>query len=218
MSDYHRLLEHGARYELQLTSAKLQLRAELSGVPGEIETWVLFSEGDNLAFWVTPGGILAFAQVEGRDIDHIAFTPLVFCLSEPGELMRPATVSDLRRMSTNPAQPPRLWAKENNCNMSEYCALCGGWCEAKIGLSIFVEGTWDSVCDTCAEAAAPALFEAVCAWHQLQNARRGDSNGNLPKSLGGGSPFTQDPPAGLLNTMPGDDDHFDADFWREALG
>lgn len=103
-------------------------------------------------------------------------------------------------MSSLTEKPPRLCVKENNCSMGEHCAICGRWDKAPIGPAIFVEGTWNFVCDDCAQATAPWLVEAVSAW-QREEARRVYCGGDIPKSLGGRA-----------------DDGFDTDFWAEALG
>ena len=92
---------------------------------------------------------------------------------------------------------PRLAIKDNNTRFDEPCAICGAWDEAPIGPAIFLEGTWSFVCDCCAQALAPALYEAVCAWHKAEEERT--------NRIGGWDSAT------VI------DDGFDTDFWAEAL-
>jgi hypothetical protein len=72
---------------------------------------------------------------------------------------------------SHPAESPRLVIKDNNTSCNERCALCGMWDKANIGPAIFVEGTWNFVCDQCAQREAPWLFAAVQLW-QTHEARK----------------------------------------------
>jgi hypothetical protein len=58
---------------------------------------------------------------------------------------------------------PTLCIKHNNTTVTEPCALCGATLRPLAGPIVFVEGTWESVCDTCSAAHAPALLAILRA-------------------------------------------------------
>ncbi len=66
---------------------------------------------------------------------------------------------------------PSLVIKDNNTGCQEPCALCGRWDEATIGPAIFVEGTWNFVCNGCAKDYAPELYEVVSLWERQRTAK-----------------------------------------------
>jgi ribosomal protein L37AE/L43A len=69
------------------------------------------------------------------------------------------------------AKYSNLVIKLNNTSMRENCALCGFSDKANIGPAIFVEGTWNFVCDGCAQRVAPELYEIVCDWQRAEEQR-----------------------------------------------
>jgi hypothetical protein len=119
-----------------------------------------------------------------------------------------------------PAGKPQLVIKDNNMGGPDHCALCDRWGDAPIGPAIFVEGTWDIVCDDCAIDIAPGLVEVVWLWEREEE-KRFQTERHLPKSLGGENPFTQEPPAWIVDEMEDmvkrQGDGLDLDVWGEAL-
>jgi hypothetical protein len=71
-----------------------------------------------------------------------------------------------------PMERKDLVIKDNNTSVRENCALCGLSDKASIGPAIFVEGTWNFVCNHCAQREASTLYEAVLLWQREEELRQ----------------------------------------------
>jgi hypothetical protein len=58
----------------------------------------------------------------------------------------------------------RLVLKYNNAAVNGGCPLCGNRTDPGIPFAIFLEGTWDDVCDQCAMQHAPWLVLLIQMW------------------------------------------------------
>lgn len=56
--------------------------------------------------------------------------------------------------------PKRICLKFSNAGIRNDCGICGCFNCTEIGLELFVEGTWQAVCDECGKRYAPELIEA----------------------------------------------------------
>jgi len=56
--------------------------------------------------------------------------------------------------------------KYNNAAVKDICAVCGNENDPPIPLAIFVMGTWESICDYCAEEYAPEMHDALHLFYE----------------------------------------------------
>jgi len=62
-----------------------------------------------------------------------------------------------------------LCIKLNNCETNDPCAICGEPTDSQVGPAIFVEGSWDLVCDVCSQRYAPVLYAVVTIAREVIN-------------------------------------------------
>lgn len=216
---YEQWLEDGAEYELE--PLELRLRASLEkDAAGKTIAWLLLSDNICLpSLWVTPTGELAVAETEGRNAEMVTFTPERIYLSETLLGGNDATIADLTKhkdkeedtlplsLSGAKSEKPkaRFCIRSNNSCFNEQCAICGDWGEANLGPEIFVEGTWNYVCEECAMRDAPDLLQiALLARQAFERHLRNEENW-----------FAGEPPTWMVDSMT-DNDDLDMDVWGEV--
>ena len=62
-----------------------------------------------------------------------------------------------------------LVMKYNNCSHRESCLLCGESTKAPVGPAVFMERTWDAVCDACVEEYAPGLAATMNVIREMEH-------------------------------------------------
>jgi hypothetical protein len=67
-----------------------------------------------------------------------------------------------------------LVIKNNNTASNDPCALCGDRTDPAVGPELFVEGTWELVCNPCAFYHAPELWQCLNDYRIALSWRSGD--------------------------------------------
>lgn len=62
-----------------------------------------------------------------------------------------------------------LVIKYNNCSSRESCLLCGESTKPSCGPAVFLERTWDVVCDQCVEEHAPGLHATMNVISEMEH-------------------------------------------------